>query len=200
MITLLATLACGCRQEPAPATEKTKALAARMAVLTTSMGVIKVRLLSDKAPKTCEHFIGLATGAKAWRDPRDGREKRTPLYDGVIFHRVIPGFMIQTGDPLGDGRGDIGITIADEIKPDLRYDRPGLLGMANFGPDTGGSQFFITLGAAPMLDGRHTLFGEVVEGLDVARAIASVPRDETSGSDRPLKPVVLKTLRIFERP
>lgn len=197
---LLAALLCGCRKEEAPAASQSKVPAARLAVLTTSLGVIKVRLFTDKAPKTCEHFIGLATGSKAWRDPRDGREKKNPLYDGLTFHRVVPGFMVQTGDPLGDGRGGIGLTIADEFHPALRYDRPGLVGMANAGPDTAGSQFFITLAAAPELDGRHSLFGEVVEGMEVVRAIAAVPRDEASGTDRPLKPVMLKSLRIVERP
>lgn len=192
-------LFCGCRGNEAPLPVETKPAPARFAVLTTSLGVIKVRLFTDKAPETCANFIGLAMGTKAWRDPRDGREKNIPLYDGLIFYRVVPGFMIQTGDPLGDGRGGIGLTIADEFHPALRYDRPGLLGMANFGPGTGASQFFITLAAAPELDGRHSLFGEVIEGMDVVRAIAAVPRDEASGTDRPLKPVVLKSIRIVER-
>ncbi|MBI5241556.1 MAG: peptidylprolyl isomerase [Elusimicrobia bacterium] len=163
------------------------------------MGTITVRLLKDKAPKTVEHFIGLATGKKQWRDPRNGAVRYEPLYDGVTFHRVVPGFMIQTGDPSGRGDGDIGYTIKDEIDPKARYDRPGLVGMANFGPDTNGSQFFITVGPAPDLDGRHTLFGEVAAGLDAATAISQVPRNELEHSNRPLKPVLIKKLRIVER-
>ena len=162
------------------------------------MGVITVELLPDRAPKTVAHFIGLATGKKQWRDPKTGEVRFNPLYDGLSIHRVIPGFLIQTGDPLGDGRGDIGYFIKDEIDPALRYDKPGLVGMANFGPNTGSSQFFITVGPAPDLNGRHTLFGRVVAGLDVAEAISRVPRDENESSDRPLKPVWVKRIRITQ--
>jgi peptidyl-prolyl cis-trans isomerase A (cyclophilin A) len=198
-LVLAALLLTGCKNKEAQAPAIGGRAAPSFVVLTTSLGVIKVRLFTDKAPRTCAHFIGLATGAKSWRDPRSGQMMRTPLYDGVVFHRVIPGFMIQTGDPLGDGRGEIGLTVADEFHPELRYDRPGLLGMANAGPDTAGSQFFITLAAAPVLDGRHSLFGEVVEGLGVAKAIADVPREEAGGADRPLTPVLIETLRIVDR-
>ncbi|MDD5629783.1 MAG: peptidylprolyl isomerase [Elusimicrobia bacterium] len=170
-----------------------------LAVLETSMGTITVELLQDKTPKTVAHFIGLATGKKAWRDPRNGEVRYQPLYDGVVFHRVVPGFMIQTGDPSGRGDGDIGAAVKDEIDPRARYDRPGLVGMANFGPDTNGSQFFITVGPGPDLDGRNTLFGKVVDGLEVAVAISKVPRNELEHSNRPLKPVLLKSLRIVER-
>jgi peptidyl-prolyl cis-trans isomerase A (cyclophilin A) len=185
------TAACGKRPPTLPA--------ATFAIIETSMGDITVRLLMDKAPKTVAHFIGLATGRKAWRDPRNGVMRRQPLYDGVTFHRVVPGFMIQTGDPSGRGDGDIGCAIKDEIDLRARYDRPGLVGMANFGPDTNGSQFFITVGPGPDLDGHNTLFGRVVGGLDVAVAISRVPRNELENSNRPLKPVWIKKLRIVER-
>lgn len=170
------------------------------AVIETSMGDITVQLLPDKAPKTVEHFIGLATGKKQWRDPKTGEVHSNPFYDGLTVHRVVPGFLIQTGDPLGNGQGDVGSFVKDEIDPTLRYDRPGFVGMASFGPDTGSSQFFITLGPAPDLDGRHTLFGRVVAGLDVAEAISRVPRDEHESSNRPLKPVWVKRIRIIQRP
>lgn len=189
---LLLLLATGCKAKP-------KASAGTYALLETSMGTVTARLLTDQRPKTCAHFIALAKGTKAWRDPKDGTMKKAPIYDGVLFHRVISGFMVQTGDPLGTGDGDIGVTTPDELKPELRYDRPGLLGLANRGPNTSGSQFFITVAAAPMLDGHHTLFGEVVEGLDVVRAISKVKRDEREVSDRPLKPVYLKKVSFVDR-
>jgi peptidyl-prolyl cis-trans isomerase A (cyclophilin A) len=176
-----------------------KPLGSKFAVLTTSMGVIKVKLFTEQAPRTCAHFIGLATGQKQWRDPRDGQVRFEPLYDGLTFHRVIPGFMIQTGDPLADGKGTIGYTIADEFHPALRFDRPGLLGMANTGPDTAGGQFFITVAPTPALDGQHAVFGEVVDGLAVAKAIAAVPREEAFGADKPLTPVVLESLEIVDK-
>ena len=163
------------------------------------MGTITVRLLPSKAPKTVEHFIGLATGKKQWRDPKTGEVHFNAFYDGLTIHRVIPGFLIQTGDPLGNGQGDIGYFIKDEIDGAARYDKPGLVGMGNFGPNTGSSQFFITLGPAPDLDGRNTLFGQVVSGLDVAQAISRVPRDEHESSNRPLQPVWVKSIRITQR-
>jgi peptidyl-prolyl cis-trans isomerase A (cyclophilin A) len=195
LVAVLAGTACACQKRAA----KTQAGKGAYAVIETSMGTITVQLLADKAPKTVAHFIGLATGQKAWRDPRNGSMRHSPLYDGATFHRVVPGFLIQTGDPSGRGDGDIGCTIKDEIDPRARYDRPGLVGMANFGPDTNGSQFFITVGPGPDLDGRNTLFGRVVDGLDVAAAISQVPRNELESSNRPLKPVWIKTLRIVER-
>jgi len=194
----VAALALGggaCRREAA----KTAGARGPCAVIETSMGAITVELLADQAPNTVAHFIGLAAGRKQWRDPRTGKLRRDPLYDGVPFHRVIPGFMIQTGDPMGDGRGDIGYFVKDEIDPRLRYDRPGMVGMANFGPDTNGSQFFITVGPGPDLNGRNTIFGRVKSGLDVAAAISRVPRDEHESSNRPLKPVWIKNIRIVDR-
>jgi peptidyl-prolyl cis-trans isomerase A (cyclophilin A) len=168
------------------------------AVLKTSMGVIRIKLFTDKAPKTCENFIGLATGKKSWKDPKTGTMVNRPLYDGVEFHRVMPGFMIQTGDPSGEGHGGAGFEIADEFAG-LKYDKPGLVGMANWGPNTNSSQFFITVGPAHDLDSMHPMFGEVVGGLDVAAAISKVPRLELESSNRPLKPVYLERV-IIEGP
>lgn len=188
----LAALGCGKKTAPA--------VGEKHAVLKTSKGTIKVRLFAAEAPRTVAHFIGLATGTKAWRDPRDGKTKRAPLYDGVLVHRVIPGFMIQTGDPLGNGDGDIGTTIADEIDPKRGFDRAGLVGMASFGPNTSASQFFITLSPNPDLNGRHTIIGEVVEGMGVVKAISAVPRDLAHESNRPLEPIVLISVAITEKP
>ena len=165
------------------------------AVLETSKGRIVARLYADQAPKTVAHLRSLSDGTKPWRDPKTGQIALRPLYDGTVFHRVIPGFLIQGGDPTGTGDGDPAAPVADELSGS-RFDRPGLLGMASWGPGSSQTQFFITLAPAPDLDGKHTLFGEVVEGLDVAKAIASVPRDEKSGNDRPLEPPVLESLRV----
>ncbi len=163
------------------------------ATLKTSMGDIVVHLFDDKAPKTVANFVGLATGTKEWTDPKSGEKVKRPLYNGTIFHRVIPGFMIQGGDPLGNGTGGPGYRFADEFHPDLRHNKAGILSMANAGPNTNGSQFFITYQATPHLDGRHSVFGEVVKGQEVVVAIANVPRDFR---DRPIKDVVLKEVVI----
>ncbi len=163
------------------------------AVFETSKGRMVARLFPDRAPKTVAHFTALANGTEPWRD-RDGKTAVGPLYDRTVFHRVIPGFMIQGGDPAGTGEGDPGVPVPDEFG--AKFDRPGLLGMASWGPGTSQSQFFITLAPAHDLDGRYTLFGELVEGLDVAEAIAAVPRDTQSGSDRPFDPPVLRSVRV----
>jgi peptidyl-prolyl cis-trans isomerase A (cyclophilin A) len=134
------------------------------ATFKTSLGDIVIRLLPEKAPKTVENFLALAEGTKEWTDPRSGKKVSTPLYDGTVFHRVIPEFMIQGGDPLGSGTGGPGYRFADEIGPDNKFDRPGLLAMANAGPNTNGSQFFITEVPTPHLNRGHTIFGEVVKG------------------------------------
>lgn len=152
------------------------------AVLVTSQGRMVARLDAARAPKTVAHLRALTAAG---------------LYDRTVFHRVIPGVLIQGGDPAGTGEGDPGKPVPDEISPDARFDRAGLLGMASWGPGTSQTQFFITLSPQPDLDGRHTLFGELVEGLEVARAIAAVPRDESNG-DRPLKPPVLLSLRVVD--
>jgi peptidyl-prolyl cis-trans isomerase A (cyclophilin A) len=163
------------------------------ATLKTSMGDIVVQLFEDKAPKTVANFIGLATGTKEWTDPKTGEKVKKPLYNGTIFHRVIPGFMIQGGDPLGNGTGGPGYRFEDEFNPELRHTRGGILSMANAGPNTNGSQFFITLAPTLHLDNRHSIFGEVVKGIEVVVAIGNVPRD---ARDRPLKDVVLKEVVI----
>jgi len=163
------------------------------ATLKTSMGDIVIQLFDDKAPKTVANFVGLASGTKEWLDPKTGEKVKRPLYNGTIFHRVIPGFMIQGGDPLGTGRGGPGYTFEDEFHPDLRHSKAGILSMANAGPNTNGSQFFITHQATPNLDGRHSVFGEVVKGQEVVVAIGNVSRDLR---DRPIKDVVLKEIII----
>jgi len=165
------------------------------ATLVTSMGKIRVRLLPDHAPKTVDNFVGLAQGTKSWRDPRDGKEKTEPLYDGTIFHRVIPEFMIQAGDPTGTGRGGPGYQFEDEVKSGPSFTKPGYLAMANAGPGTNGSQFFITEAPTTHLTGKHTIFGEVLEGMEVVNAIARVPRD---GMDKPKTDVVLERVEITE--
>lgn len=164
------------------------------AVIYTSMGNIVCRLFPKDAPKAVANFRGLATGTKPWTNPRTGRPTHRPLYTGTIFHRVIPQFMIQGGDPLGNGTGDPGYKFEDEFSPDHNFDKPGMLAMANSGPDTNGSQFFITVAPTPWLNGKHTIFGEVVSGQDVADRISEVPRDD---QDKPLTPV--KILRISIR-
>jgi peptidyl-prolyl cis-trans isomerase A (cyclophilin A) len=167
------------------------------ATIHTSSGSFTVRLLPDHAPKTVENFVGLATGAKEWTDPRDRERKSTPLYAGTIFHRVIPGFMVQGGDPTGTGRGGPGYEFEDEVAGGPSFDRPGLLAMANAGPGTNGSQFFVTVAATPWLDGKHTIFGEVTEGYDVVEEIAGVP---TAAQDRPVDDVVIERIEVTDQP
>jgi peptidyl-prolyl cis-trans isomerase A (cyclophilin A) len=163
------------------------------ATLQTNQGRIVIRLFPDQAPKTVRNFVELAEGGKQWTDPSTGQVTTSKLYDGTIFHRVIPDFMIQGGDPLGSGRGGPGYKFADEIHPDLRFDRPYLLAMANSGPGTNGSQFFITVGATPWLNGKHTIFGEVIEGADVVDAIARV---KTGSQDRPVDDVTIESVTV----
>ena len=159
----------------------------------TSEGNFKIRLFDQEAPNTVANFVGLAEGTKEWRHPKTGERRKSPYYDGIIFHRVINGFMIQGGDPLGQGTGGPGYTFADEFHPKARHDKAGVLSMANAGPNTNGGQFFITLGPTPHLDNRHSVFGEVVEGLDVVKKIGAVP---TARGDRPLKDVVINKVSI----
>ena len=159
----------------------------------TTEGNFRIRLHDKEAPNTVANFVGLAEGTKEWRDPATGERKKAPFYNGIIFHRVINGFMIQGGDPLGQGTGGPGYNFADEFHPKLRHDRPGILSMAYAGANTNGSQFFITLGPTPHLDNRHSVFGEVVEGLDVVKKIGAVP---TGRQDRPVKPVVINAVTI----
>src|SRR5580658_1520435 len=159
------------------------------AIFETSQGNIVVKLLEKEAPKTVENFIGLAEGTKEFKDPISGKKEKRNYYDGLNFHRVIPQFMIQGGCPQGDGRGGPGYSFADEFHPSLKHSKAGKLSMANAGPNTNGSQFFITVAPTPHLDNRHTIFGEVVEGQDVADKISNIPRD---GSDKPRTPVTMK--------
>jgi peptidyl-prolyl cis-trans isomerase A (cyclophilin A) len=164
--------------------------------LRTTLGTIVIRLFADKAPKTVANFVGLAEGTTEWTDPGTGKRVGTPLYDGTIFHRVIDGFMLQGGDPLGSGRGGPGYRFEDEFHPDLRFDRPYLLAMANAGPGTNGSQFFVTVVPTPHLNNKHTIFGEVVQGTEVVDAIA---KTDTDRNDRPVKDVVLESVTIERR-
>jgi peptidyl-prolyl cis-trans isomerase A (cyclophilin A) len=163
------------------------------ATLKTSMGEIVIQLFDDKAPKTVANFVDLATGTKEWTDPKTREKVKRPLYNGTIFHRVIPGFMIQGGDPLGNGTGGPGYRFEDEFHPDLKHSKPGILSMANAGPNTNGSQFFIIQKPTPWLDGKHSVFGEVVKGQKVVDAIINVPRDLR---DRPMKDVAIQEVVI----
>jgi len=140
------------------------------------------------------NFTGLAEGSKEWTDPRSGRKVTQPYFDGTVFHRVIDGFMIQGGDPLGQGTGGPGFTFADEFHPKLRHSKAGMLSMANRGPNTNGGQFFITLAATPWLDDKHSVFGEVVEGMDVVKKIGSTATSKPG--DRPLKPITVESVTI----
>jgi peptidyl-prolyl cis-trans isomerase A (cyclophilin A) len=164
-----------------------------IATLDTNHGQIVVRLFPDHAPKTVRNFVELAEGGKQWTDPRTGSASTDRLYDGTVFHRVIPDFMIQGGDPLGSGRGGPGYQFGDEIHPDLRFDRPYLLAMANAGPGTNGSQFFITVGPTAWLNGKHTIFGEVIQGADVVDEISRV---KTASQDRPVEDVVIESVTV----
>ena len=164
---------------------------------TTSEGNFSIQLFDDLAPKTVENFTALAEGTKEWTDPRTHKKTTTPYYNGTIFHRVIEGFMIQGGDPLGQGTGGPGYKFADEFHPKAKHTKAGVLSMANAGPNTNGGQFFITLGPTPHLDNRHSVFGEVVEGMDVVRKIGST---STGAQDRPVKDVVIQTVKIRREP
>lgn len=163
------------------------------AVFNTSKGTIRVKLLPETAPKTVDNFTGLATGSKEWKHPETGEAHQVSLYAGTIFHRVIPNFMIQGGDPLGRGTGGPGYKFEDEVGAGPSFDKKGYLAMANAGPNTNGSQFFITVAATPHLTGKHTIFGEVVEGQEVAEAISRVA---TGPGDRPQEDVVLESIVI----
>ena len=177
------------------------------ATLHTTEGDIEIELFDERAPNTVENFVGLAEGADdyegtdvgpgtgAWEDPESGEKRVDPLYVDIPFHRVIADFMIQTGDPTGTGRGGPGYTFDDEFHSDLRHDGPGKLSMANRGPDTNGSQFFITLGAQPHLDDKHAVFGEVTDGMDVVEEIGAA---DTDGQDNPTSEILLEAVEIHD--
>jgi len=167
------------------------------ATFKTTQGTIVCELYDKDAPITVKNFVDLAEGKKEWKDPKTGEKKKSRYYDGIIFHRVIPEFMIQGGDPTGTGTGDPGYKFQDEIKPNLKFDKPGRLAMANAGPNTNGSQFFITEVDTQFLNGKHTIFGQVIEGMDIVKKIARVPRDR---GDKPQTPVVIEKLTIENVP
>ena len=167
------------------------------ATLHTNHGDIAIELFADQAPKTVDNFVGLATGTKQYKDPQTGEWKTGPFYDGLTFHRVIDGFMIQGGCPNGNGRGGPGYQFADEFHPDLHFDRPYLLAMANSGPGTNGSQFFITVGPAAWLNHKHTIFGEVTD--KASRAVVDeIAQVRTGSQDRPVDPVVIESVTVAQ--
>ncbi|MFC7661004.1 peptidylprolyl isomerase [Pseudonocardia benzenivorans] len=165
------------------------------ATLRTSEGDIRINLFPDHAPKTVENFVGLAAGTKQYTQPNAAGGDSGPFYDGSVFHRVISGFMIQGGDPTGTGRGGPGYQFADEFHTELQFDRPYLLAMANAGPGTNGSQFFITVGPTPHLNRRHTIFGEVADAESRA-VVDAIATTQTDRSDRPLTPVVIQRVEV----
>jgi peptidyl-prolyl cis-trans isomerase A (cyclophilin A) len=166
------------------------------ATLHTSEGDIEIELYDERAPETVENFVGLATGETAWEDPSSGQTvEGDPLYDDVLFHRVIGDFMIQTGDPTGTGRGGPGYTFDDEFHEELRHDDAGIVSMANSGPNTNGSQFFITLAPQPHLDDQHAVFGKVTDGMDVVREIGGAKTDR---SDKPQEDILLESVTVHD--
>ena len=166
------------------------------ATFTTSEGTFKIKLFNDKAPQTVANFTGLAEGTKEWTDPKTNQKVKRPFYDGLVFHRVIDGFMIQGGCPLGNGMGGPGYQFADEFGPGLAHTGEGMLSMANAGRNTNGSQFFITLAATPWLDNKHAIFGQVIEGMDVVRKIGKA---RTAAQDRPATPITIQSVKV-DRP
>ena len=165
-----------------------------LAHFTTSEGNFTIQLFDEQAPKTVANFTGLAEGTKEWTDPRSGKKVKAPYYDGTVFHRIIDSFMIQGGDPLGQGTGGPGFTFEDEFHPKLRHGKAGILSMANRGPNTNGGQFFITLAETSWLDNKHSVFGEVVSGMDVVSKIGKVATSKPG--DRPLKPITVEKVTI----
>jgi peptidyl-prolyl cis-trans isomerase A (cyclophilin A) len=164
---------------------------------TTSEGNFTARLFDAETPNTVANFTGLADGSKEWTDPRSGQRVKQPYYNDTVFHRVIADFMIQGGDPLGQGTGGPGYNFGDEFRPTLRHSKAGILSMANRGPNTNGGQFFITLVPTPWLDDKHSIFGEIVEGMDVVEKIGKTPTSKPG--DRPLKPITIQSVTIEKK-
>ncbi len=183
--------------QPPPGPWMKKALEGQelYATMETNQGMVVLRLFSKDAPKTVANFVGLAMGERQWRHPQTGMLSTQPLYNGTRFHRVIPGFMIQGGDPIGNGTGTPGYEFEDEFQSGRSFDKPGLLAMANRGPNTNGSQIFITVGVPTHLTGRHTIFGEVVKGYDVVEKISKV---QTDPRDKPVQDVVVQKVTVSE--
>jgi peptidyl-prolyl cis-trans isomerase A (cyclophilin A) len=171
--------------------------ATQKATLHTSAGDINIDLFGNHAPKTVKNFVELATGAKEWTDPRTRQKSTANLYDGTIFHRVIDNFMIQGGDPLGRGTGGPGYNFADEFHPELSFDRPYLFAMANAGPNTNGSQFFITTVATPHLNRKHTIFGEVADA-ESRSVVDAIGKTRTGAADRPVNDITINSVTITE--
>jgi len=168
-----------------------------LAHFTTSEGNFTARLFDVEVPKTVANFAGLAEGTIEWTDPRTGKKTKEPYYNGTVFHRVIADFMIQGGDPLGQGTGGPGYKFADEFSPKLRHSKPGILSMANSGPNTNGGQFFITLVPTAWLDDKHSVFGEITEGMDVVNKIGKTATSKPG--DRPVKPITINSVTIEKK-
>jgi len=181
----------------AAAQQAKKAGGTPYAKFVTSEGSFTCELFEKDAPLAVENFIGLAEGTKEWTDPRTGEKVKKPYYNGLIFHRVIAGFMIQGGDPLGTGTGGPGYKFADEFKSGRKLDKAGILAMANAGPNTNGGQFFITLAPTAWLNGHHTVFGEVTDGMDVIEKIGNTKT--TKPGDKPVKPIVIQSITITRK-
>jgi peptidyl-prolyl cis-trans isomerase A (cyclophilin A) len=169
--------------------------ATQIAILHTSAGDIRIELFGDHAPKTVANFVELAQGTREWTHPETHKKSNDPLYNGTIFHRVIAGFMIQGGDPLGEGYGDPGYKFADEFHPELSFDRPYLLAMANSGPNSNGSQFFITVGRTPHLNRKHSIFGEVADA-DSRAVVDAIASSATDRRDKPVQPITIESVEI----
>ncbi len=195
-LAIISVLVLICASMAVAVTNKKKGPNKMYAVFETSKGTIVCELFPSKAPMTVKNFVGLAQGTLDWIDPKTNESVKKPLYNGTIFHRVISDFMIQGGDPLGLGIGGPGYKFSDEFDSSLTFEKKGILAMANSGPNTNGSQFFITVAPTPWLNNHHTIFGKVVKGQDVADSITEVEKD---GSDRPVEPVVLKSLTIKDK-
>jgi len=195
LLTILTLTAVAAEGLPAGRQGKKK-MEKQFAALDTSMGKIVCELYPEVAPLTVKNFVGLAKGEQPWQDPKSKDIVKKPLYSGTIFHRVIPNFMIQGGDPLGNGTGGPGYKFEDEFSDKVLFDKAGRLAMANSGPATNGSQFFITVAPTPWLNGRHTIFGQVIKGQEIVDKIANAPR---GANDRPNQDIILKSVTVSSK-